>query len=165
MDTILKTIIGIALLRTGPQSLPASTVLTAVAVAVHGLVGLLHGLLSLPPGRAVWSALLGTLIMVAVVHGALVFTGRGARTRQTLAALAGCEVVVGLVALPLVAGLGEGGAGAAGLLLLALLGWNLAIAGHVFRHALETGPFGGFGVAVGYMVLSFVVVDAVMPVP
>lgn len=165
MGSILKTIIDIALLRSGPQALPASNVLAVLAVAAHLVTGLLHGLVSLPPQMAVWSALLGTLVVVAVVHGLLVVTGRGVRTRQTLTALAGCEVLVGLLALPLAASLGENVAGPAGLLLLALLGWNLAIAGHVFRHALDMGPFAGLALALGYMMLSFVVIDAVMPAP
>ncbi|HKJ76836.1 MAG TPA: hypothetical protein VKA64_06495, partial [Gammaproteobacteria bacterium] len=109
--------------------------------------------------------LIGTLVVVAFVQGTLAVARRAPRTRQSLTALAGCEVLIGLVALPVVAALRGADPGGAGIILLLLLGWNLMVANHVFRHALDLGPFAGIAVAAGYMIVSFLVMGAAMPSP
>lgn len=165
LSTLVRTFLEIALLRTPPHAVPASSVLLGLVLALHWAVGFANGLLSLPSAAAAGSSLVGTLVVVAFVHGALVFTGRGARTPQTLSALAGCEVLVGLLALPILATLQGGEAGPGGLVLLVLIGWNLAIASHVFRYALELPLAGAVVVALGYMVVGFVVMDLALPRP
>lgn len=165
MQTLLRTFLEIALLRTPPHAVPASVTLLALALLLHWAVGLAHGLLSLSLGAASGSALIGTLVVVAFVQGALALARRGPRTRQSLTALAGCEVLIGLVALPVVASLEGADPGGVGIILLLLLGWNLAVASHIFRHALDVGPFAGVAVSAGYMVVSFLVMGVALPSP
>ena len=166
MQSLVRTILEIAVLRTPPHAVPASTSLLVLMLGLHLLVGFVHGQLSLSAGAAAGSALLGTLVVAAFVHGMLAVARKAPRTRQTLTALAGCEVVIGLVALPVVMAFqGTEDPGGAGILLLALLGWNLAVATHVFRHALDVSPFAGVAVAAGYMIVSFTVMGMALPSP
>lgn len=156
METLIRALVAIALLRRGPQTLPASTFLLYLALAAHWGTGVLLGLFSLPPAMALLSALAGTLVMVALVHGLLLLHRLHARVTQTLTALAGCEVLLGLLALPLTLLFYAGGGMAelAALLSLLLLGWNVAVAAHIFRHALNVSVGMGVLFAIGYTLIS-----------
>lgn len=166
MQALIKAFWSIALLRNGPQTLPASHFLLALVLLVHWLVGVALGAMSLDAGGALATSLVGTLVMAAFVHITLTLRGVGRRTLQSLTALAGCESLLGMAALPLTAWFfaqPEADRAVPGLLSLLLLGWNIAIAGHVFRHALGVSSGIGLLTAVGYMFLSFTVSDLMSP--
>ena len=156
MGTLIRTIAAIALLRRGPQTLPASSFLLYLLLAAHWGTGVLLGLFSLSPAMALLAALAGTLIMVALVHGLLLMHWLHSRVTQTLSALAGCEVLIGLLGVPLTALFYAGGGMAelAVLLSLLLLVWNLAVAAHIFRHALSVSMGIGVLFAIGYILIS-----------
>jgi hypothetical protein len=156
MGTLIRTIAAIALLRRGPQTLPASSFLLYLLLAAHWGTGVLLGLFSFSPAMALLAALAGTLIMVALVHGLLLMHRLHSRVTQTLSALAGCEVLIGLLGVPLTALFYAGGGMAelAVLLSLLLLVWNLAVAAHIFRHALSVSMGIGVLFAIGYILIS-----------
>ena len=135
-------------------------------LAAHWGTGVLLGLFSLTPTMALLSALVGTLIMVALVHGLLLLHRQHSRVTQTLTALAGCEVLIGLLALPLTVLFYAGGTMAelASLLSLLLLGWNVAVAAHIFRHALNVSMGMGILFAVGYTLISMSLSGFIAPV-
>jgi hypothetical protein len=166
MKSLFRAIASIALLRQGPQILPASAILLYLVLAAHWGTGVLLGLFSLTPVMALLSALVGTLIMVALVHGLLLLHRLHSRVTQTLTALAGCEVLIGLLALPLTALFYAGGTMAelASLLSLLLLGWNVAVAAHIFRHALNVSVGMGILFAVGYTLISMSLSGLIAPV-
>lgn len=166
MEALFRAIASIALLQRGPQILPASTTLMALVLAAHLGTGVLLGLFSLSPAMALLSALAGTLIMVALVHGLLLLHQRRSRVTQTLTALAGCEVLIGLLALPLTALYYAGGGMVAPAMLLSLLlmGWNIAVAAHIFRHALNVSVWMGALFAIGYTLISLSLSGLVGPV-
>jgi len=156
MGALFRIIWQIALLRQGPQALPASSALLWLALGSHWLIGVLLGLGTLPLEMAMLSALVGTLLMVALVHGLLLLHRRHSRAPQTLTALAACEILLGLFAIPVGVWFNMGGGlqDIAVLLSLALFGWNIAIAAHILRHALEVSPGMGFLFAVGYTLVA-----------
>lgn len=156
MEALIRAILSIALLRQGPQILPVSSFLLTLALAVHVGTGVLLGLFSLPFATALVSATAGTLIMVALVHVLLLAHRLNSRAKQTLTALAGCEALIGLMALPLATLFYAGGglAELAMLLSLVLLLWNVAVAAHIFRHALNVSPGMGVLFAIGYTLVS-----------
>ncbi len=156
MEALFRAIASIAMLQRGPQILPASRHLMALALAAHLGTGVLLGMYALSSGMALLSAFVGTLIMVALVHGLLLLHQRQARVMQTLTALAGCEVLIGLLALPLTALYYAGGGVAelAALLSLLLFVWNVTVAAHIFRHALDVSMWMGVLFAVGYTLIS-----------
>lgn len=164
MKLLLTTFWKIVLLRGAPQVLPASRHLLGVCLLLHGMTGIVLGTFSMSLSHALISALAGTLLMVALVHIILIFNRYQARFIQTLTALAGCEVFIGLLAIPVTAVYyaGDAGKDAAALLSLAILGWNVAIAAHIFRHALSTTQGKGFIYAIGYMLISITISGMVM---
>ncbi len=163
MQQLVSAFWSIATLRSAPQTLPFSEYLLALVLLGHWLVGASLGLLGLPIGPAFATAFAGVLLMAALVHGILSLRGLARRTVQTLTALAGAEILIGLAALPVTYWFvgAEAERTLPALLSILLLGWNLAVAGHVFRHALDTGPVGGFLAGVGYLLASLVLSDLV----
>lgn len=158
MGALFRIIWQIALLRQGPQQLPASSALLWLALAAHWLTGVIGilGIAALSPGEAMLAALVGTLAMVGVVHGLLVLHGYLSRVVQTLTAVAACEVVLGLIDIPVTAWFNMGGtlADLAILLSWLILGWNIAIIAHILRHALGVTMGVGILFAFGYTLIS-----------
>jgi hypothetical protein len=156
MAALFQVFWQIALLRRGPQTLPASRELLWLLLAAHWLIGVILVLDTFSLDRALLSGLLGTLIMVAVVHGLLLVHRHYNRVTQTLGALAGCEILLGLLTLPLLVLLGMGGElqALATILWLLLLGWSIAITAHIFRHALGVSLGIGLLSAMGYVFIS-----------
>jgi hypothetical protein len=150
---LLRAFWQIGLLRSGPQILPPSRELAFVVVAVHLAVGAFWALFSSAPQATLLSALLGTLFMVALTHGLLVIRGFSERFHQTVTAMAGCELIVGVISLPLGFIPGPGGE-LTTLLTLVLVGWTLAISAHIFHHSLEVSRFAGFGLSLAYLFTS-----------
>lgn len=151
----LSTLFCLMAMRCGPQRLSADHRLLIAALAAHVGIGVILGVADADIGYALLTALLTTLVMVAVVHAALTLNGRGNRVSQSLTALAWCETLLGVVALPIV--LFE--LGDAPLLLLSLLvvGWNLAVSANIFRHALELEKGAAFLYALGYFFVAMLV--------
>lgn len=156
MGALFRTVWQIAILRQGPQVLPVSSALLWLALGAHWLTGVILALYSLPVGSAVISALIGSLIMVALVHALLVMHRLQLRFYQTVTALAACESLIGLLAIPPTAWFFMGGEirDVGAMLSLLLLGWNVAIAAHIFRHALNTSMGVGFLFSIGYTLVS-----------
>lgn len=165
MAALLRVIMQIALLRQGPQVLPASSALLWLVLGVHWLTGVALALFNQPLDRALFSSLVGTLVMLAVVQTLLLLHRLQSRFIQTLTALAACEVLLGLIAIPLGAGFAMGGdiQAIVGLLSLLLLGWNVAIAAHIFRHALGVSMGMGFLFAIGYTMVSISLASFIAP--
>ncbi|MGA7799338.1 MAG: hypothetical protein WCC36_00870 [Gammaproteobacteria bacterium] len=152
--------IDLCLLRAGPQDLPASEVLLALALLAYLAVNVALSLLSWPLRQALAVSLTDLLVLSLFAWAALQWRGKPARFRQTLTALAGTGTVLGLLALPTVAALmaahrAGGGSGLLGLAWLALLVWSLVVLGHILRHALALSFATGIALGVLYTVLSY----------
>lgn len=166
MDTLIQAFFRILLLRAGPQSIPPSSSLMWLVLLLHLATGLVLTLFSQPLGYSLFSALAGTLVMVAVVHGLLLLFNRRERYRQTLTALAGCEVLLGLMLLPLSINSlyygEEAGAEVVALISIAglvIVGWNVAVAAHIFRYALSVSTGLGFLYSIAYFIIAMTVGD------
>lgn len=164
MLPLLMAFWSVTRLRRGPQDFPASPYLLGLVLAVHWLLGVLLGLFSVPLAAALASALLGTLTLVAVVQGLLLVRRKPRRSAQTLIALGGAEVVIGLMAMPVYA-LAPVAPDAAlpALLTLALIGWNYVVAAHVLRHALAITAPASYLVAAGYIIFSMALAQGIAP--
>lgn len=138
LSIIARQVLEICLLRRGPQDLPYSQgllVLTMTASAAVGYPAMSRFGLSDSPALDVALTLGFTL---AYLHGVLTIKGLRGRFVQTASAVFGTDVVVTGLALPIMA-MTTGPSDEApvsGLLMLALVLWNLAILGHILRHAL-----------------------------
>lgn len=147
MNPLLKQLVEICLLRRGPQDLPYSIPLTRGLVAVGvGLDLIYAALLDLP--QPLPRILLSLALLLALPWLLLNLRQRRERYVQTLAALAGTSLLFTVVFLPLAlfaAGLPPivpdvaptPGQLLFGWLTLGLVGWKLAVNGHILRQALD----------------------------
>lgn len=169
MRAIVDPFIQICLLRQGPQDLPTSGILLAIALSAHTLMSIVLSNVSLSAVSALLAGLLDSTMLVILTGTLLYVQRRNARIVQTVTALAGTGAIITLLALPLSGWLhgadqaaGEGGF--ALLLLLILTGWSLAIAGHIFRHALSVPYFIGLVLAGVFYWISISVFRSLFPI-
>lgn len=168
MDALIRAFWRILLLRAGPQSIPRSAALMWLVLLLHFVTSfwLLFKVYSTPPGFSVYSALVNTSVMMVVVYGLLLFYRQQARYPQTITALAGCEVLLGLAQLLIAVFFYLSGGGMAwyvpmGLFFWLQIAWNVAVASYIFRHSLAVSW--GLGVLYGitYFIISIAVSNLV----
>lgn len=157
------------LLRRAPQDDALST--TALGGALLAYIGmdLLQALVSVSRDQALGMTLVDTLTMVVFTWGVLVLTGKSLRFAQTLTALAGTRALLGLLSVPLVAQVGNGGGETAGPTAmqvsawLVLLIWNITVQANIFRHALSSRYGIGVLVACLHTVLAISLLQYLFP--
>jgi fumarate reductase subunit D len=165
MTPLLGQLVALCLLRKGPQDLPYSLTLTRHLVLFSLGCGLLYVVVLDIPSGALRVAL-GMLIALAVPWALLGWRQRRERYAQTLAALVGTGALFKLVFLPVALwakqhvpaeGVQELTSEqlAAGWVVLGLLGWKLAVSGHILRHALDLPKSAGMALALGWFLIEF----------
>jgi hypothetical protein len=157
MKNLIDVFWKICVFKLKPQDLPASGFLMLVSVVAYALASVLVSLMSLAPGVALLAALFDVALMGAMTQTLLWIRELGPRFQQTFTALMGTGAILGFLALPLLFVqmlLGEEGAMVPTILMLALTFWNLAIVGHILRHAITAPFFVGALLAVLYMYVS-----------
>lgn len=156
MLKLLKIFANLCLLRANPQDLPVAPLLTAATLVAYTLAGLGLSLSDLGFARALLWAVLDTLVVVLLTHGALLLRHFPERLHQTLTALLGSGALLGLAAWPFI-GIQNS------VLQFALLLWNLAVVAHILRHALSV-PLGlGIIISFGYLLVELTVSAALAP--
>lgn len=169
MRAIVRTCWRICLLRDGPQVFPQSWPLFVLMLLVYMAVDValfvaqgLRGFILLP------QLLLDTALLLAFFTLVLAIWQKLERFNQTMTALLGTGAIIMLVALPISfaatllpsSPIGE----TAGVLLYAILAWDVLVIGHVARHALGTGLTLGIIIAGTYLVLNLAIFWALFPV-
>ncbi|NOR52452.1 MAG: hypothetical protein GQ470_07525 [Gammaproteobacteria bacterium] len=159
MISLFRAFWMVAILRMAPQAIPESRVLLVLMITGHFGIGLGLAVSTLSIDGAAISALVGTAVMVAFVYLILMMRGTRQRFVQTITALAGCEILVGLVALPITYAFHAGGgeSGLIALLSLLIFAWNIMIAAHIFRHAFNLNSQQSVFYAVLYIFTSLIV--------
>ncbi len=171
MFPLLNAYWDICLRRTTPQSLPTSNTLLVTTLVAYGLIGLLLGLVNLSFIRAFISSIADIILLASMIR--LIFWIRciEGRFTQTLSAFAGTALIINLFALPLfiwqnlAGGMMSGAAFLPSLFLLVLIFWNIAIMGHILRHALNTKPYIGVLFAILYTYISISVIGTLFAIP
>lgn len=165
----LRALLGLCLLRQGPQDLPFAPSLTwawlSALLALQWLVARHAGL----EAFAILARLGITLaLLVGVTRALLQSRGLVNRAEQTIAAFAGTGLVFAGLVLPIalaLQGVQPGSEPDAGQFLLALTGlflffWKLRIDAHIWQQALDLKR-GAMWLAVGLMLLEVILVTAV----
>lgn len=163
MIAIFQYFFELCRFRANPQDLPSSVVLKYFSIATYMVVGLAVTLLSQPMGQALVSVIIDTMMLVGLAWAGLWVRNFTDRTTQTVTALAGTGTIIGLIGLPVMAWLHnspEGQATLASLMLLLLVVWNVAVIGHILRHALSLPFWAGIGISVFYIYTSIRVMSA-----
>jgi len=165
LSALLRVFVDIALLRSGPQVLPASGLLLAICIALYAATYLVVvattsldlRVLAAQVLTSVGLDLIGLWLVLAVAR-------RQSRYPQTLAALFGSGVILNLALLPAALLVAFGGASfeLAGQLAASLvMGWGLAVLAHILRHALEVAWGLALALAALYLFLSIVAQRAI----
>lgn len=157
------------LLRRAPQDDAYSPLALALALCAYLCVDLLQAASS-SAWRVAWAITLAdTLLMVLFTWAVLQLAGKPVRLVQTLTALAGTGVLLGLVGVPLVwhaAQAHQAGASTASVVVLGwmvLLVWSIAVQAHIFRHALSTRFGYGLMLAGLHSVIAVVTLESLFP--
>lgn len=166
MHTLIKTFVDLCFFRIGPQQLPASATLRNLVLAAFVVTGLALSLAAQQTWpQALATTLLDTVILIALTTMALRLLGKRERGLQTLTALMGSNIILGMVSLPLVFifyASGQAESLVISLLVLLLTIWNIMVMGHILRHALDMPLMGGVVAATLYMILSIQVIGWTM---
>ena len=166
MTDIPRTVFHICLLRAGPQDLPASPTLLGLAFGACVFAIWMVSAPGLGAANAAWLAVTDIVIIVVLAHFALWVRNFPNRQVQTLTALFATGALFGLIGWPLIQwreALGDQIEDIVRptILLLVLTLWNLAVIGHILRHALSTSLFNGILLAILYMMISLTVYQMV----
>jgi hypothetical protein len=154
---LIRTLLDMMRLRSGPQDLPAGTGLAA-ALAIAWLA---QGLLTdraLDQANSPLRSLLAIAVQFAAIAALLNLRQQAARIPQTISALAGTGIIFGLLALLLLMQLDP--ANPQPNIALAYLGlfvWSLLVDGHIYRHALSIKMSLGVLVAVLIFAANFLI--------
>ena len=169
MLRLVKAFWDIALWKRTPAQLPASPLLLALVCAAAALLEVLSAFL--PPvssDRIPLRILLSVGLPLAFAWAVLAATRRRPRFVQTGSALLGVAVIAELVLYPLgslihIIGSERLAALPLGVLMLAGLIWYLLACANIWRCALDTGLSVGIAVSVGYLLLSILVEQQLLP--
>ena len=151
-----------------PQDLPSSGTLLALVLVAHTLVGVAVAGVDLRFGPALAAGVIDTALMCGLTTGLLILRTLRERTVQTLTALAGAGSIIGLLAYPVSLWLHDAHQAneqlpAIGLLLLAVLGWSLAVSAHILRHALSAPYYIGLLISVAFYWISVRILSNLFP--
>ena len=156
---LVRTLFDITLLRKGPDSIPASTILLLIVVGLWLFSSLaILSLIEQYDERdfiiGLYTALAGVVAYTAI----LVLAGHASRAMQTITAILGCGALISLVFVaefvlftPFV------GQRISGIVAQLILLWSVPVEGHIISRALNRHWYLGIVIAVGVFVLQYVI--------
>lgn len=159
MSAIFFRFIEIALFRKGPQDLPASGFLLGLALALHAVV-LAISIYIFPAGDVPVAAartLASVVSEFVLVWVVLLAFNKGQRFLQTMTAVVGVDIVLGLAFIPLLASLpptpDHGQLSAfQSLVYLGLMAWGVTALAWILRHAINVSSLTGAAIALSYFI-------------
>jgi hypothetical protein len=169
MLRLAKAFWDIALWRRSPAQLPASLFLLGLVAAVVAILEVLGALLPPGPGDGiVIRVLLSVGLPLLFAWAVLSVTRHRQRFLQTASALLGVGVFAQLVLYPLgslynVIGADRPASIPLAVLLLAGFVWYMLACANIWRAALDSGIGVGVAISVGYLVLSVVLEQQLLP--
>jgi hypothetical protein len=161
MAILLQRLIGIILLRQGPQDLPPGPSVLLAALAFYMLTAALSLSMGSTAGSPTTILLLATGLPMLLTWIVLRLNARVGRWEQTLSALYGTSALLSLLSLPLNMQAGTEPPPPLVLLSLVIFLWSFAVDAHIWRNALETSFATGLAVAMVMFVVSFGIISSV----
>lgn len=163
---LLKTLLDIALLRRGPDALPAASLVVVLTLGLW--VAALALLILLVPGVAVQhldTAVLAWAVSVALFALVVVVAGFSYRLNQTLAAIVGTSAVILMTQVVVLAAVRPvAGEGVAELLVNLLLFWSVFVKGSIVAQAINVHQLAGVGISIAVYVIRLYLSTTLAPV-
>lgn len=166
MQALIFRFFDICILRAGPQDLPSSLFLLRLVVVLSTVVGVFLNLPTEGFSQSLVIALFNVVFLTAFLYVGLKLRNQLPRFRQSLIAMMGTNIIIGLVMMPFMFTLvgakldGESSPVALQMFLL-LLVWDISVFAHIIRHSFGIRFGYGFVVSLGYLILSWMLVDMV----
>jgi hypothetical protein len=155
---LVSTLLDIALLRKGPDAIPRSWILLAMAVALwlfSSLAGL--ALIERIDETDFFLGLFGGLAGIVLYALIVVVSGRGERLIQTIAAIVGCGALIFFIFIaeyvlftPFV------GERITWLVANLILLWSIPVEGHIIARAIDRHWYIGISLAIAVFALQLV---------
>lgn len=163
VSRFVSTLVDICLLRAGPQDLPYSPNLLVLSLLAYTALGTKTASLGLPQVNPYIFSVINLLSLLFFAWFVLSLKGYYSRFNQTVIALFGTEVILGLLAWVLLAWqLQATDSGResllASVLYLALILWSLAINANIVRHALSITMAWAWGVSLAYFFIYMAII-------
>ena len=158
MLILFKLYRDVCLLRAGPQDLPASQSALTLSLLAYAATSIALSVLTQSFENNVLYGLADTLTLAALTFTLLMVRRLPQRFTQTLSALAGTGAMIALLAVPLVLL-----QNVTPLPLLLITVWNLAVTGHILRHALNVSLPMGILASMGYLLASLTLAMLLAP--
>lgn len=170
LSGLIHKFVQIALLRAGPQELPALQVVLWIALAFVFFTSLAGLLFAYPVVDAVIRCLAAIVIPAIILFVALWMKSMQSRFLQSYMAICGASAVVYVVALPLMplfftASVSSLSGKLVVMAILLIDVWMLLITAHIFKHTFNVGLATGFSLALGLMLLTLLGIEAIAPSP
>ncbi len=168
MGALIHPFVQICLLRMKPQDLPSSSMLLALALLAHAVMGVTVAAVDLRFGQALAVGVIDTALLSGFTIALLMLQKLPERAVQTLTALAGAGSVIGFMAWPLSlwfhdAHVADATSQTMGLVLLLVLGWSLTVSAHILRHALSAPFYLGLLVSIAFFWISLEILGSLFP--
>ena len=165
LQSLIKTLFDITLLRKGPESIPYSFVLLLMCVLLWvcsslAAIPLIKGYDETRFIQSMFNGALGILCYSAIV----VFSGHSERLLQTLAAIIGCGaliwvafVTVFALLLPFI------GEFPTYLIATLIIFWSVPVEGHIIARAIDRHWYFGIAIAMIVFVIQFIALKSIDP--
>jgi len=168
LSTISKAFLDICLLKKGPEDLPKSSVLLFLCLFMYTLIDVLLTVQSRPFEYALMVSLVDVGFLLLVTSLILKQHQKLDRWHQTMTALFGTGVILGIFIFPLVFGGGQNQYEAwvqqiIVFLFLIMVIWNVAVLAHIVRHAISTSMGIGIMIAILYIWMSSLLITMLFP--
>lgn len=163
--TLLKTLLDIALFRKGPQSIPSSSALLSIVVALWILVGIIAIVaVGSYSGMSLLVDLVLTIVGVGLYSFAIQLFGKGARLLPALTAIMGCAamfgfaIFVGRIWLPLILVESQ-----VSITLTLIVLWSIGVEGHIMARTIERQWVIGFLLALSIFIAQLQLISVLNP--
>ena len=168
LSTLSKAFLDICLLRKGPQDLPKSSVLLTLCLILYTALDVLLTVQTRPFTDALLVSLVDVGFLLLATSLILKQHRHIERLGQTMTALFGTGVILGIFIFPLVYG------GVQNqyedwlqqiivLLFLVMVIWNITVLAHIVRHAISTSMGIGIMIAILYIWMSSLLITMLFP--
>ena len=167
--SVLQKLLSLLILKSTPQELPYSLLLTMQLAVFYVLSGIVVLETTLSPDNLYAGILLGLIVQYVFAYAVLAALDKRARFLQTFCALIGAGMLFNLLSWPVFTVFSDETAldalkSTMSLLFLLLISWEVLVKAYVFKHALEMKMFGALALSFSLFFISVTLSQLLFPV-
>jgi hypothetical protein len=141
---LIQRYIDLCLFKASPADMPSSAFFMRLTLCLYFVVGVLISLIDMEWMNSVLTSVADTIFMIVAVALLVKVRGLEVRFQQTLTALAGAGIFIGLLSIPILIWFyqvpePQQAEHYSMIFLVAIMMWSLMVTSHIFRYALDVG--------------------------